>query len=218
MHVLVVGPQTPLRPQPGVLSCLHLRNESLAIPQTLFHDCLHYFGVRKDAAECYRPFAGRTTTMSDPASAAVGLAASIIQLVTFAGKVISIAKEIHSSASGSPEQVVDLETNYGHLQNLTTRLGASTGRASTSNHGPGHLPAPQCFAGLRELSQLCKKDCDELLKTVGKIKGGSGGKSGWKSVKIALRTVWESSGISELEQKLHYHQGTLTLHLCALAR
>ena len=56
------------------------------------------------------------------------------------------------------------------------------------------------------------------MEALRKLQGGEGSRNKWQSLTLALKTVWKSSEIADLEQSLHHVQATLTLQICALTK
>ena len=153
----------------------------------------------------------------DPLTA-LGLSASIVQFVNFAVGLISETKEIHASAQGCSESSATIETVYAQLRELSVGLELS----SQGDPKLELLERPPEFVkhvfAINDLARLCKEDCTRLVAIVETLKMGSSVKSSWRSFRLALRTAWKANEISDLEQRLHYSQTTLTLHVCAITR
>ncbi|KAI1097517.1 hypothetical protein F4804DRAFT_167764 [Jackrogersella minutella] len=150
---------------------------------------------------------------------ALGLAANIAQFVGYAMKLVSTSREIHNSMKGSTSKVAMLDEVYGKLQDLNSRLGScqeGNGFAQKQLAGAGVTEFIQHIDAINDLSRVCKVDCDKLLGVTAKLKGKEGRPSPWTSFKAAIKTMWKGDEIAELEQRLHYTQSTLTLHICAL--
>lgn len=71
---------------------------------------------------------------------------------------------------------------------------------------------------VKNLSNICKDDCNELLQVITKLKAKTGAKGAWASFRIALRMAWEKKKIDELEERLSRDQTNLILHICALSK
>lgn len=153
----------------------------------------------------------------DPVTA-FGLAASVIQFITFASSFISKANEIHHSTSGSTVQTTNIEQTYARLEKLSKALASSSQKdALLQPIGDSYNYAENIFA-IKELADLCEKDCKRLLDVVSKLKHQDASRHRWHSLRMAFKTAWTGKEIAELEQRLHHTQATLTVHICACAR
>lgn len=148
----------------------------------------------------------------DPVTA-IGIAGAVVQFVSFAHKLVSETREIHASAQSRSGHVATIDEIYTSLLRLNSQLQVS----STLN--PNELESDGIIKhvlAIRGLSQSCERDCAKLLEIAQKLrgKGETGGKL--QSFRVALKTLWKSSEIEELEERLQRTQTTLTLHICAL--
>jgi len=153
----------------------------------------------------------------DPLTA-FGLSASVVQFVSFASDLISKSKEIHSSAKGCSAKVLTLETVYTQLRDLSTSLESSSQKDPRLAAVEGTSVLAKHVFAINDLSRSCKIDCDRLLEVLRKLQGGNRSRNRWQSFGLALKTVWKSSEIADLEFRLHHTQTTLTLHIDALTR
>ncbi|KAJ2992632.1 hypothetical protein NUW58_g2100 [Xylaria curta] len=147
----------------------------------------------------------------DPVSA-FGLAASVINFVTFASTLISKSTEIAQSTTGLSEDFSNAETLYNRLQELSTDLGVCAGADESED---GELKKQ--LATVVQLARSCKADCDILLGLVAKARVGDGPRRNWRSLQAALQAPWRGAGISKLEDRLKKTQTTLTLQLCSIS-
>ena len=155
----------------------------------------------------------------DPLTA-LGLSASVVQFVSFLSELMSRSKEIYTSAKECTDKVSTLGTVYSHLRELSSNLELSSQKdpkleaaeKKKKSEFAGHI-----FA-INDLSRSCKTDCDRLLEVLRKLQVGEMSKNPWQSFRLALKTVWKKDEIADLEQRLHYVQATLTLHISALIR
>ena len=150
--------------------------------------------------------------------AALGLAANLAQFVSFASELLSRSREIYASAKGCTTNVLTLETIYSQLRELSSGLELSSRRDPKLVAVEGTSEFVKHVFAINNLSQLCKNECDRLLEALRKLQGGGGSRNKWQSFMLALKTVWKSSEIADLEQRLHHVQATLTLEICALTK
>lgn len=153
----------------------------------------------------------------DPLTA-LGLAANVVQFVSFASKLLSASNEIYTSGKVCSSKVSTLETIYEQLQNLSSSLELSSRKDSTLMLVEGTSDFVKHVFAINELSRACKEDCDRLLEVIRKLRGVEGTRNRWQSFKLALKTMWKGIEISDLEQRLHYMQTTLTVQVCSLTR
>ncbi|KAI0102583.1 hypothetical protein GGR51DRAFT_527012 [Nemania sp. FL0031] len=151
----------------------------------------------------------------DPLTA-VGLAGNIVQFVQFAADLIQTAVEIRRSSTGCTADVLTLDTLYQQLNNFNDELASGRSNASGYLNGQGSASNPGVIS-FRELSLLCKSDCEELLSVVDTLKGQCGPRKRWRSFRTALSILWKKDKIEELEKRLNRTQMTMTLHICTIA-
>ena len=153
----------------------------------------------------------------DPLTA-LGLSASVVQFVNFASELMSKSKEIYTSTKGCTDKVLSLETVYSQLRDFSSSLERSSQKDLKLEAVEKKTDFIKHVFAINDLSASCKKDCDRLLDVLRKLQGGDGAKNRWQSFTLALKTVWRRNEITDLEQRLHHIQATLTLHICALTR
>lgn len=153
----------------------------------------------------------------DPLTA-LGLAAAVVQFVGFASHLVSKIKEIQESATGQSKQAATLETIYTQLQHLNSRLELSSKRDPRLEVVQGSTDLVAHVFAINDLSRICEGDCQRLLDIVRKLQVGNDSRRRWQSFRVALKTIWKGSEITDLEQRLHSTQTTLTLHVCSLTR
>ncbi|KAH7155899.1 hypothetical protein EDB81DRAFT_880231 [Dactylonectria macrodidyma] len=151
----------------------------------------------------------------DPLTA-LGLAAAVVQFVGFASHLVSKTKDIQESATGQSKQAATLETVYSQLQHLSSRLELSSRRDPRLEIVEGSTDLVKHVFAINDLSRICEGDCQRLLDIVRKLKVVDESSRRWQSFRVALKTIWKGNEISDLEQRLHNTQTTLTLHVCSL--
>ncbi|GAB1319138.1 NACHT-NTPase and P-loop NTPases N-terminal domain-containing protein [Madurella fahalii] len=147
---------------------------------------------------------------------ALGLAANVIQFVSFASSLIFKIREISTSADGATSEVTTLDTVYGRLHSLSSELELASQRDAMLEAVSEKPDIVNRVFAINDLSRSCKEDCDKLLNIVQMLKSDDGTKHRWQSFRLALKGVWKSDEIARLEQRLHYTQTSLTLQVCAL--
>ncbi|ETS87793.1 hypothetical protein PFICI_01621 [Pestalotiopsis fici W106-1] len=150
----------------------------------------------------------------DPLTA-LGLAANVFACVSFTSDLIKGAIEISTSPNGCSADVSKLDSVYNDLRRLCTGLEVSVKQRNLGKDDQDYVV--QLAVAIEDLSEICKKDCNDLLQLLLKFKTKTGLNGKWSSFRVALRTVWGKKTIDELEQRLSKTQHTLTLHICILA-
>ncbi|KAF5501329.1 Vegetative incompatibility protein HET-E-1 [Colletotrichum siamense] len=132
----------------------------------------------------------------DPASA-FGLAASIVQTITFASDLISKSRQLHHSAQRGlveDEELASIaRTLQSHSRRITIQLvGAPMGKDDVG----------------KDLSTLCNgvRDlCKNLLDTIEALQKPDSA-TRWDSFTQALRSVWKEQDIADLAQRLERYR------------
>jgi hypothetical protein len=117
---------------------------------------------------------------------AIGLAGNIVQFVDFSIKIVSKASEIKQSTDGVLRENWDLEI-------VTKGLIAINARLKDSVHSPG-IALTQEHHRLDDLRERCTEVAGELLDALNELKA-RGSKSRWKSLRHALKSVWDRDTI-----------------------
>ena len=137
--------------------------------------------------------------MVDPLTT-LGLAANVIQLLTFTGSLLSKGREIRDAAYGAPVAQRELETVTESLRQLSANLilPETGNRASIRKKG-----APMQTE--RELSELCD-GClgvsDELLKALKALRNSGATASHFISIYQAFRYVLSESKMNDMSKRV----------------
>ena len=116
--------------------------------------------------------------MLDPLTA-LGLASSIVQLITFTSDLVAKGRDIYQSADGALVENLELEAITKSLRDLSLEVEPPV--------SGGNLTKVD-----RQLQQLCtgcRKVADELLDVIQKLKT-HGPHKRWTSFRQALDSVW----------------------------
>lgn len=159
--------------------------------------------------------------MGDPASA-FGVAAGVIQLITFTSDLIGKGREIHKNASGTLVKYEDLEIITQSLAELTEsiplRTSAKSSGVATRDKIDNELhnmwrarpwrvvddPRKSLERSDMELSRLvkeCREVSFQLLEVLEDLKV-EGRHKRWASFRQALISVWKEDKIDELSDRL----------------
>ncbi|KAK4215063.1 hypothetical protein QBC37DRAFT_419906, partial [Rhypophila decipiens] len=159
--------------------------------------------------------------------AVISLAGNIMQFIQFGFKMITTAREYGQSPDGSSLETSFLSTVYWELQKFEYMLLPQP--QSGENRTPGRTPInhgglngisqrhSQHIDSLFTLSLQCRHDCKRLLAIVDRLKPVEAGGKRWKCFAAALKTVWKSKEIKDLEDRLKSTQLTMILTICTIA-
>jgi hypothetical protein len=136
----------------------------------------------------------------DPATA-LGVASSIVQLVSFTGDLISKGNEIYKSVDGALSENLELETIAASLQELSSELPLTL-----FNDPKRKLSKTEKH--MQDLCRGCKTLSTQLLDAVRTLKI-SGSPTRWKGFRQALLTVWHEPKIIALETRLERYRRQL---------
>ncbi|KAF2184494.1 hypothetical protein K469DRAFT_688947 [Zopfia rhizophila CBS 207.26] len=129
--------------------------------------------------------------MLDPSSA-IGLVASVIQLVTFTSSIVSKSREVYNSAEGALVEQMELETVTQSLKGLI------------------HDMQKRKFSIL--LSPGGMNVSNELLSTLESLKV-QGNRKKWNSFRQALNSVWNERKFEELENPVNRYRSQINTTL-----
>jgi len=138
----------------------------------------------------------------------LGIASSIVQLITFTSSLVTKSHEIYKSADGALVESLELETITKSLQELSSELllPVSGRGASTKTE--------------RKLQELCNSCCDvssQLVEVIQSLKAQSTHKR-WNSFRQALSSVWKEDKIQELSTRLERYRRQIDTTLLASLR
>ena len=146
------------------------------------------------------------------ALAAVGLAGSIVQFVSFSTDILSKSREIHRSASDTTEENVD----FAHVSRDLKSLREQLQKASTGSET------------LSELAERCLRTSDELSKALKELKGKgklqapasqntarsyNSSTAKWTSFRRALKALWGKQRVKDLVSRLEGLRDQVAFHL-----
>lgn len=139
----------------------------------------------------------------DPLSA-LGLASAVVQFLDFGAKVFRASQDILGAGSTvSNTQLRGLVLDLGQVtSSLTTKIDA---------HGSHQLSKEE--QALYDLATQCGQAADELQKCLDTLVSRSSRRQVWKSIRIALCTVWHEDHIEKLAQRIEEYRSQLTLRL-----
>ncbi|CAJ0544007.1 Ff.00g040360.m01.CDS01 [Fusarium sp. VM40] len=153
----------------------------------------------------------------DPVSA-LGVAAAVVQFVDFAYGLISTSNKIFHSIKGASLENLELKEVYGMLYRLGAELEIRPRPEGTASTLGSALPSSKQVSDLRQLSEACKLDCDELLGILRKLTVEKGKNRLWRSVKAALQNAASRRKIAEIEARLERAQRTMSLLIATITR
>jgi N-terminal domain on NACHT_NTPase and P-loop NTPases len=126
---------------------------------------------------------------------AIGLASSIVQFIDFSFKIVSKASEIKQSADGVLSENFDLEIVTKDLVVINARLKDSLQPPKVA------IVLIQEQRRIYDLRERCNEVAEELLNALDKLKA-KGSQGRWKSLRQALKSVWDRDKIIDIQSRL----------------
>ncbi|EPE34009.1 hypothetical protein GLAREA_07022 [Glarea lozoyensis ATCC 20868] len=151
--------------------------------------------------------------MADPLTA-LGLAASIVQFISFTSSLISKASEISNTAQGATVEIIELKAI---ATNITTLNAEILPPSAPRGNDQQSRKAAKSGELLHELCTGCEEVSKKLLDVLEKLEC-EGGRSKWKSFRQALKTVWKESEIEALSKRLERYRGQIDTALLVSLR
>lgn len=157
----------------------------------------------------------------DPLTA-FSLASNVLSFVSFASNLIKTSVEVYRSAPDQPGSALCIEQVYGDLKGLNDKLIVTCQHYIADEDavpiGPEDKVRSSAIA-VKKLAEICRRDCDELLRITDRLqpKDSGGSKRKWESFRIAMKKVWTQKSIDDIEDRLLKTQGTLNLHICVIS-
>ncbi|KAJ4297976.1 hypothetical protein N0V90_005875 [Kalmusia sp. IMI 367209] len=144
---------------------------------------------------------------------ALGVAASIVQLIGFTSSLISKGSEIYKTADGELLEHVEFEAIANHIQSLNSQI-AWTPRL----HQKGNkLSSSKSEHQLEGLCDSCNEVAWSLLTAIQELKSEGGNKK-WDTFQQALRSVWKHDKIQKLTERLERYRRTIDSVLLQILR
>ena len=140
----------------------------------------------------------------------VGLAASVIQLLTFSIDAVKTCQELYQK--GSLDDYSNLDYTTGHLAGLTNSLQRSL---QSCDIRPRALSREE--KDLVELAQKCEICAKTLQEELDKLQTQTRA-STLKAVRLAVRAWRKKSSIDKIKQQLQAYQSTLETSLLSRLR
>ena len=152
--------------------------------------------------------------MLDPLTA-FGLAGNVVQIVDFSIKLVSKGYQIRNSLDGSLPENHDTELVAVDLKAVVEQLSSTLDRAPREYPS---LPFNQQDAELIDLCQECKKIGEELIARLGMLKGGESRHRQWKSIRQALKVIWEKDKVDSIARRLKLYRDQLNTRILVSLR
>jgi len=130
----------------------------------------------------------------------LSLACNIVQLVSFAGDLLSKGFEIQQATNGSIVRNNELESVTRELREFIYKL-----RTSPRETNPHNPVSQHTERSLQALCQNCIDVATELVEALEKLKL-RGNRNIWNSMRQALGCVWAEPKINTLSQKLELYR------------
>lgn len=132
----------------------------------------------------------------------MGVASSVVQLLTFASGLLHKSKEIYRSADGATDTGIELEIIARTLSELSNVIITKQMNAFSVR------PSDREEKTEKELRQLCERAREvsaSLTVALDKIKQG-GNDTHWRSFRQALRFVWNESKVNALAAQIEQYR------------
>ena len=140
----------------------------------------------------------------------IGLAASVIQLLTFSIDAVKTCRELYQKGAVSDYKNLDYTTN--HLAGLTISL-----QQSLQSSSPGSRALTSEEKDLVELARKCEDCAKTLQKELDKVQTQPGA-SLLKSVRLTARAMRNKDTIVKINQQLQAYQSGLETSLLSRLR
>jgi hypothetical protein len=140
----------------------------------------------------------------DPVTA-IGLAASILNFVSFSWGLIKGTTEIYHSANGALEENERIEVVIRDLD----RIAGDLGKGCTGSTSPE--------LAVKELAEDCKEDSAKLLGLLKKLRV-RGKVTIWKSLKAKFLTLMSKDELENLKERLDFYRSEVDTNLILILR
>ena len=140
----------------------------------------------------------------------IGLAASVIQLVTFSIDAVKVCREVYQQ--GSVTEYSNLDYTTGHLAGLTDLLQQALQKSPTPA-----LAHTKEEKDLIDLALKCQDCAKKLQKELGKLQTQRRA-SALQATRQAARAIWKRSSIDKTHKQLQAYQSTLETSLLSRLR
>lgn len=135
--------------------------------------------------------------------AATSTAAAILQLAEFTGKVLSRSQELYKSAKGALVEHEELSSVTKMFDKLLTELRVGRDRQNNaSKRLELHVVVDE--------AQVVTNELLELLRQLASVPGTS---QRWKSIRQAVKTVWQEDKLRNLEKRVDRYREQVSLAL-----
>lgn len=136
------------------------------------------------------------------ALAAVGLAGSIVQFVSFSSNLFSQTKQIRSSVSGLPSDLDNLATITTSLNDFCDTFSQATAQRSQD----------RTHAALQDLAAECGNASIELSNAIDRVRRRKL-PSKLSSFRACLKYIWSQRDIEEMANRVNSFRTALILQL-----
>jgi hypothetical protein len=134
--------------------------------------------------------------------AVLGLACSVMQVISFSRELLSVSKAVHRGQSINPS-----------ADTIADQLTKASNAVSQSLMGmPKALDADE--TGIANIAQECLRAANNLTAKLDRITGGGKARGSSRAVvTTVVRKIWNKNEIEELESMLRAHRNNLELRL-----
>ncbi len=159
--------------------------------------------------QCFPVTHGLLSCTMEPFSA-LAVATSVVQFVDFGAKLITHAFEIHSSASGLPDE-------YADLDDLNKKMIATNEALDNSLQPSISRPLQPHEQELLSMCKQCQDISRQLSAALAKIQKSSGCKT-WGSLRAAFASLLGQQKIQSLQARLESFRQQLMLNVLVTLR
>ena len=147
--------------------------------------------------------------MLDPITA-LSVACSVLQIVDFAGTLISKGKKYYESADGSLVEHKDQAAAAAKLGALAKTLSQTLPSAQSG-------PKSSEERAVQAIARDCNVTAAEFVKVLNKLSVGSKHRA-WASIRQAIKSEWSKDGITTMQAKLASLREQMVIHLLVILR
>lgn len=135
----------------------------------------------------------------------IGLAACVVQLVTFGIQTVKTCQQVYDK--GSVSELTNLDDTSGHLARLSNSL-----QQSLQGSSKGFQALSGDEKDLVDLGRKCQDCADKLQQKLRKLQTERRA-SVLVAVKQGVRTIWRRNSIDKIQKELLAYQSTLETSL-----
>jgi hypothetical protein len=145
----------------------------------------------------------------DPITA-LSVASSVLQVIGFAGTLISKGREFYQNADGTLAGSKDQAAAATKLSALARSLRQALPSVQPSSSSSEEV-------AIRSIAEECNATAAEIMNALGSM-SVSGKHRAWKSFRQALKSEWSKAGITAMQTKLDSLRDQMVVHLLVILK